>query len=178
MNLITTRILPILAIALTMTGCATKQQIVVVRHDMADCLYAAQTATVELLGMSYINDFTAKNGRQPRIDFEGIGNQTGQNIDINKITGCVWETMINSGLVTIIAHDKKSKDVSNLNSFLRDDKVFLPELADFNLEGAVRSQFTDYGNVHVYSYFIKLHLKDENNESLFVHNVNTVRTEH
>jgi len=134
---------------------------------MQDLMDTAQRATRELLVAPAITQFKAQNGRLPRLDVGKISNNTRERITIEQVSERIMEALLDSELVTLVAHDSGAKTASALDDFLGDKKINLADQADFYLEGTILGQTVTQGRMLENNYSFMLRLNDRNRSQVW-----------
>lgn len=140
--------------------------------DMADFMNAAQRMTQELLVHPSIAQFEAKNnGRQPRLDVGAIKNVTRDRINIEQVSERVTEVLLDSGQVTVVAHDAGAVQAHKRDSFLSDSKISDAGQADFYLEGVIMEQVAQFGKLQEKTYTFQMRLNDRSRNQVWKRSV-------
>ncbi|NLL83513.1 MAG: hypothetical protein GX230_04645 [Lentisphaerae bacterium] len=171
-----------IVVAAMFTGCASTQprrietggleSITTMGLDMTDFMDAAQRMTRELLVHPSIAQFSARNnGRQPRLDVGAIRNTTRERINIEQVSERVTEELLNSGQVTLVAHDAASVQANKRDAFLSDTKLNDAAQADFYLEGTIMEQIARGGGMQERTYTFQMRLNDRSRSQVWKRSV-------
>ena len=170
--------LALTATSLLITGCETAmaprridtgglESLTTLQLDMADLLDATQRITQELLVHPSIAKFQSQNGRPARIDIGAIRNTTRERIKIEQVAERVTEELLNSGQVTVVAHDAGAQKANELDAFLSDAKVTLDNQADYYLEGTISMETAYMGNIEERTYTFQLRMNDRSRNQVW-----------
>lgn len=164
-------------LGLLLTGCTTAvkrvetggtESLTTMGLDMADFMNAAQKMTRELVVHPSITEFSAQNGgRKPRIDVGAILNATRERINIEQVSERVTEELLNSGQVTLVAHDAGAVQANRRDNFLRDTKLTHVDQADFYLEGNIMEQEARSSNLRERTYTFQMRLNDRSRSQVW-----------
>ena len=169
-----------------LSGCATPQaqrietggteSLTTIGLDMADFMNAAQRMTRELIVHPSIAQFADKNGgRTPRIDVGSIKNATRERINIEQVSERVTEELLNSGQVTLVAHDAGATTANARDAFLGDAKINNADQADFYLEGSIMEQIARAGGMQERTYTFQMRLNDRSRSQVWKRSVDITK---
>ena len=179
--------LALTAAGLLFTGCQTTpsvrrvetggtESITTMGLDMADLMSAAMQVTRELIVHDSIAGFVAKNGRKARLDVGAIINSTGQRINIDQVSERVTEELLNSGQITLVAHDAGAKAANTLDNFMSDAKVpVMKDQADYYLEGTLTKQVAREGRLVENTYTFMLRLNNRERDQVWKRSVDITK---
>lgn len=169
-----------------LSGCATSQvqrvetggteSLTTIGLDMADFMGAAQRMTRELIVHPSIAQFADQNGgRKPRIDVGSIKNATRERINIEQVSERVTEELLNSGQVTLVAHDAGAVQANKRDAFLGDAKINNADQADFYLEGSIMEQVARAGGMQERTYTFQMRLNDRSRSQVWKRSVDITK---
>ena len=125
---------------------------------LTDYKQAALEIAGELVVHPSIAKFEAQNGAKPRLDIGRIRVATKNPVSVHQFAERVMEVLLDSGQITLVAHDEAAVKANGLENFLKDSKITLSDQADFYLEGAIdQSNLRGGGKIETtYSFFLRL----------------------
>ena len=180
-------LVPVAGACLLLAGCASApsgptrintgsaEAITTMDLDPADYMEAARKVSAELLVFPVLTLFTEASGRNPRLDIGAIRNATRENIVIELFAERVMEALLDSGQVTLVAHDRAAIAANGLDRFLRDDKISLSDQADFYLEGVISLRQSRRAGVMEKTYTFMLRLNDRGRNQVWKRNVDITK---
>ena len=144
--------------------------------SLDDYKEVAQKITGELLTHPAITKFEAKEeGRLPRLDIGVIRNATRDPVVIAQFAERAMEELLNSGQVTLVAHDLAAIQANQLDQFLSDGKISLSDQADLYLEGVVSKLSSRGGGRMDVTYTFMLRLNDRERNQLWKKNIDITK---
>jgi len=158
-----------IATAFLFAGCQTTA-IIDNRFELSldDYREVAQKITAELLTHPAITQFEAKEeGQLPRLDIGAIRNATRDPVVIAQFAERAMEELLNSGQITLVAHDLAAVQANQLDAFLSDGKITLSDQADLYLEGVVSKLTSRGGGRMEVTYSFMLRLNDRERSQLW-----------
>ena len=175
----------IAGLCMMLSGCASTQ---VQRHEtggadsittfginMADFMNAAQRMSSELVVHPSIAQFQQKNGRLARVDVGSIINATRDRITIEQISERVTEALLDSGQVTVVAHDAGAVRSNDRDAFLSDKAINNDGQADFYLEGTISKEMARAGSLQEETYTFQMRLNDRNRSQVWKRSVDITK---
>jgi len=106
----------------------------------------------------------------PRVDIGVIRNATRDRVIIEQFAERAMEALLDSGQVTLVAHDRAAVEANGLDVFLADGKITLSDQADYYLEGAISRVESRAGGWLDVTYTFMLRLNDRNRSQLWKRN--------
>lgn len=169
-----------------LSGCASTQvrrvetggaeSLTTIGLDMADFMSAAQRMTRELIVHPSITEFAGQNGgRKPRIDVGSILNATRDRINIEQVSERVTEELLNSGQVTLVAHDAGAVQADKRDSFLSDAKINNSAQADYYLEGTIMEQVARADGLKERTFTFQIRLNDRSRNQVWKRSVDITK---
>lgn len=179
-------VLPIILITmLILVGCAPKRVTRVESSEVTDLSgrwndtdsrLVSQAMVGDVLSRYWLNDFSQKEGRKPRVIVGTVVNRSHEHIATNTFVKDLERELINSGRVTFVASSgerkelrEERKDQQTQSSEETAKRLAQETAADFMLKGSIVTIIDELDGTKVKFYQINLELINiESNEKVWI----------
>ena len=164
------------ATALLLAGCETTA-VLDNRYELSVDDYGEVALEIarDLLTHPVLTRFEAREGRLPCLDIGVIRNATRDPVVVAQFAERAMEALLNSGRVTLVAHDPAAVQANHLDHFFNESQISLSGEADFHLEGVVAKSMSRGGGRKDVTHSFMLRLNDRNRNQVWKRTIDITR---